>query len=99
RLRKIRPGKLRFALLRSAWEVPSREQERTGICPDRSRHSIARCKGHSRRAGVVAQRKILVDTNSYLRLAQSIHPLLFSEFGPNACCLYVLKELDDELNA
>ncbi len=47
----------------------------------------------------MAQRKILLDTNSYLRLAQSIHPLLFREFGPNACCLYVLKELDDELNA
>lgn len=45
----------------------------------------------------MAQRKILLDTNSYLRLAKSIHPLLFEEFGPEACCLYVLKELDDEL--
>jgi len=47
----------------------------------------------------MAQRKILVDTNSYLRLAKDIHPLLFEEFGPDTCCLYVLKELDDELNA
>ena len=47
----------------------------------------------------MAQRKILLDTNSYLRLAKDLHPLLFQEFGPDACCLYVLKELDDELNA
>jgi hypothetical protein len=47
----------------------------------------------------VAQRKILLDTNSYLRLAKDIHPLLFEEFGPDACCLYVLKELEDELDA
>ncbi len=47
----------------------------------------------------MAQRKILLDTNSYLRLAKDIHPLLIKEFGPDACCLYVLKELDDELNA
>lgn len=47
----------------------------------------------------MAQRKILVDTNSYLRLAHSIHPLLFEEFGPDGCCLYVLKELDDEIHA
>lgn len=47
----------------------------------------------------MAQLKILLDTNSYLRLAYTIHPLLFQEFGPDACCLYVLKELDDELNA
>lgn len=47
----------------------------------------------------MAQRKILLDTNSYLRLAREIHPLLFQEFGPDACCLYVLKELDQELSA
>lgn len=47
----------------------------------------------------MAQRKILLDTNSYLRLAKDLHPLLFREFGPDACCLYVLKELDDELSA
>lgn len=47
----------------------------------------------------MAQRKILLDTNSHLRLAKSIHPLLFEEFGPDACCLYVLQELDDELDA
>lgn len=47
----------------------------------------------------MAQRKILLDTNSYLRLAKDIHPLLFEEFGSDSCCLYVLRELDDELAA
>lgn len=44
----------------------------------------------------MAQSKLLLDTNSYLRLAKSIHPLLFVLFGPEAACLYVLKDLDDE---
>jgi len=44
------------------------------------------------------QSKILVDTNAYLRLAQFIRPLLFSPFGDNAYCLYVLPELNYELN-
>ncbi|HEX5362180.1 MAG TPA: DNA-binding protein [Fluviicoccus sp.] len=42
------------------------------------------------------QTKILVDSNSYFRLAKSIHPLLFREFGDQQYCLYVLKELDEE---
>jgi len=44
------------------------------------------------------QSKILVDTNSYLRLAQSIRPLLFSSFGKNEYCLYIIPELNDELS-
>ncbi|SRR6266702_1175858 len=32
------------------------------------------------------QSKILVDTNSYFRLAKSIHPLLFAEFGEKNHC-------------
>ena len=43
------------------------------------------------------QSKILVDTNSYLRLAQTIRPLLFVPFGDNEYCLYILPELNDEL--
>lgn len=45
----------------------------------------------------MAQKKILVDTNTYLRLAKSIHPLLFTPFGVDECCLYVLPELNQEL--
>lgn len=45
----------------------------------------------------MAQSKILVDTNSYLRLAQSIRPLLFVLFGEDEYCLYILPELNDEL--
>lgn len=46
----------------------------------------------------MAQSKILVDTNSYLRLAQSVKPLLFVPFGDNHYCLYVIPELNDELS-
>lgn len=45
------------------------------------------------------QSKILVDTNSYLRLAQSVRPLLFMPFGENEYCLYILPELNEELSA
>ncbi len=45
----------------------------------------------------MAQKKILVDTNTYLRLAQTIHPLLFTPFGSEQCCLYILPELNKEL--
>lgn len=44
----------------------------------------------------MAQSKILLDSNSYFRLAKSIRPLLFVEFGENQHCLYVLSELEDE---
>jgi predicted nucleic acid-binding protein len=45
----------------------------------------------------MSQSKILVDTNSYLRLAQSIKPLLFVQFGKDNYCLYVIPELNTEL--
>ena len=45
----------------------------------------------------MAQSKILVDTNAYLRLAKTIHPLLFVPFGENQYCLYILPELNKEL--
>jgi hypothetical protein len=44
----------------------------------------------------MAQSKNLLDSNSYFRLAKSIHPLLDTVFGDENYCLYVLKELDDE---
>jgi hypothetical protein len=43
------------------------------------------------------QSKILVDTNAYLRLAQTIRPLLSIPFGDNEYCLYILPELNKEL--
>lgn len=43
------------------------------------------------------QSKILVDTNAYLRLAQTIRPLLSVPFGENEYCLYILPELNKEL--
>ncbi len=42
------------------------------------------------------QSKILIDSNVYFRLAQSIHPLLQVEFGEEKYCLYVIKELQEE---
>ena len=44
----------------------------------------------------MAQSKIILDSNSYLRLAKSIHPLLFQEFGDVRYCLYVLSALQKE---
>lgn len=44
----------------------------------------------------MAQSKILLDSNSYFRLAKSIHPLLFQPFGSSNYCLYVLPELEHE---
>lgn len=44
------------------------------------------------------QTKVLLDSNSYFRLARSIHPLLFVEFGEPKYCLYVLKALDAEFS-
>lgn len=45
----------------------------------------------------MSQIKILVDTNSYLRLAKTIRPLLFQPFGEKGYCLYILPELNEEL--
>jgi hypothetical protein len=44
----------------------------------------------------MAQTKILLDTNSYLRLAQNLHPLLFQPYGDKELTLYVHKDLKDE---
>ena len=44
------------------------------------------------------QRKLLLDTNAYLRLARSIYPLLFIEFGDDRTCLYLTEEVERELN-
>ncbi|MCU7806071.1 MAG: DNA-binding protein [Candidatus Thiodiazotropha sp. (ex Lucinoma borealis)] len=45
------------------------------------------------------QSKILVDTNTYLRLAKTICPLLFAPFGDDEYCLYILPELNEELKS
>jgi hypothetical protein len=45
------------------------------------------------------QSKILVDTNAYIRMAKTIHPLLFVPFGDSEHCLYVLPELNSELSS
>ncbi len=42
------------------------------------------------------QRKLLLDTNAYLRVARSIHPLLFAEFGEDRTCLYLIEEFERE---
>jgi hypothetical protein len=42
------------------------------------------------------QSKILIDSNAYFRLAQSIRPLLKEIFGDENYCLYVIKELQEE---
>ena len=50
------------------------------------------------RSFAVPQSKILIDTNAYFRLAQSIRPLLKVEFGDEEYCLYVIKELQQEFD-
>ncbi|MEW7987649.1 MAG: DNA-binding protein [Candidatus Thiodiazotropha sp.] len=47
----------------------------------------------------MSQSKILVDTNTYLRLAKTIRPLLYMPFGDNEYCLYILPELNEELKS
>jgi predicted nuclease of predicted toxin-antitoxin system len=41
----------------------------------------------------MAQTKILLDSNSYFRLAQNLHPLLFRSFGAEQFTLYVHNDL------
>lgn len=41
--------------------------------------------------------KLLIDTNSYLRLAQSIRPLLDNPFCEQQYCIFVLEDLNEEL--
>lgn len=43
------------------------------------------------------QSKILLDTNSYLRLAQNIHPINYQSFGKECYTLYPHENLQDEL--
>ncbi len=45
------------------------------------------------------QKKILLDTCSYLRLAYNIKPLLGIEFGKAKYCLYVVPEFNEEYKA
>lgn len=44
----------------------------------------------------MAQTKILVDSNSYFRLAQNIHPLLCEPFGTAEFTLYIHADLNAE---
>ena len=46
----------------------------------------------------MAQTKILVDTNTYFRLAQSIHPLLKTSFGQPPYVLVITEDLEKEFN-
>ena len=45
------------------------------------------------------QKKILVDSNGYLRLAREIHPFLATEFGKDKYCLYIIDDFEDEYYA
>jgi hypothetical protein len=40
--------------------------------------------------------RILIDSNVYFRLAQTLHPLLNSTFGEKRCCLFIIKQLQAE---
>ncbi|KPK96137.1 hypothetical protein AMJ80_01690 [bacterium SM23_31] len=42
--------------------------------------------------------KIILDTNSYLRLAKSLHPLLNRTFGKSNYCLFIIKDFQKEFN-
>lgn len=44
----------------------------------------------------MAQTKIIVDSNSYFRLAQNIHPLLCKPFGEEDYTLYIHADLNAE---
>lgn len=46
----------------------------------------------------MSQPKILIDTNTYFRLAQGLHPLLKSNFGIPPCQVAITKDLEDEFN-
>jgi len=43
-----------------------------------------------------SQSRILIDSNAYFRLAQSIHPLLSQEFGSDRYCLYIIDGFEYE---
>lgn len=44
----------------------------------------------------MAQKRLIVDTNSYFRLAQNIHPLLCQPFGQEELTLYIHADLNEE---
>lgn len=46
----------------------------------------------------MSQTKLLLDTNAYLRLAYTIHPLLFVSFGEENYTLYVIEEFQKEFD-
>jgi len=46
----------------------------------------------------MSQTKLLLDTNAYLRLAYTIHPLLFVSFGEKNYTLYVIEDFQSEFN-
>jgi hypothetical protein len=46
----------------------------------------------------MAEIRILLDSNVYLRLANSFHPLLNKSFGQNEYCLYLILEFEKEFN-
>lgn len=41
---------------------------------------------------------LLIDSNSYFRLAQGLHPLLGSRFCKDNKCIYIIKECDEEFS-
>lgn len=45
----------------------------------------------------MAQTKIIVDSNSYFRLAQNIHPFLCQSFGKEEFALYMHADLTNEI--
>ncbi len=44
----------------------------------------------------IAPQILLIDSNSYFRLAKSLHPLLNNSFGSENYCILILKECDEE---
>ncbi|MGE0525663.1 MAG: hypothetical protein AB7G93_11345 [Bdellovibrionales bacterium] len=46
----------------------------------------------------MAQSKLLIDTNTYFRLAQSVHPLLKTPFGPPPYVLVITEDLEKEFD-
>ncbi|KYG66455.1 hypothetical protein AZI86_05260 [Bdellovibrio bacteriovorus] len=44
----------------------------------------------------MAEKRVLVDTNSYVRLARDIHPLLGQSFTVDEWTLYIIEEFESE---
>ena len=56
-------------------------------------------RDHRQNGSNSACQDLISASNTYLRLAQTIHPLLFTPFGDDENCLYILPELNDELES